>query len=199
FKESSTNTEKIKFDADMTAFNIKCFTGLKIQWTDNLANHLQLIDNEAKLCIFHHVTFLKWQIKSPIFPSEFIKETLQTLALLFPRYGRNTQKWLHSEFSSTHGLIYIDCGLLNCDSVMPNDRAVEKFKFWRDELLTMNEKFDEPRPISVLQLWHDRRKKLQWFAFWIAVLVLVLTIFFGLVQSIEGTLQVYKAYYPTSN
>jgi hypothetical protein len=29
------------------------------------------------------------------------------------------------------------------------------------------------------------------------VVVLVLTIFFGLVQSTEGALQVYKAYHPT--
>jgi preprotein translocase subunit SecG len=32
------------------------------------------------------------------------------------------------------------------------------------------------------------------YTFWVAVLVLVLTIFFGLVQSIEGALQVYASF-----
>jgi hypothetical protein len=41
-------------------------------------------------------------------------------------------------------------------------------------------------------------KAIQWFNFWFAVALLVgLTVFFGLVQSIEGALQVYKAYHPS--
>jgi hypothetical protein len=81
---------------------------------------------------------------------------------------------------------------------VPEQRYAEKFTFWRDELLTLKEKFDEPRPTSIVHFWYDRRNKVQWYTFWIAALVLCLTIFFGLVQSIEGASQVYKAYHPTS-
>jgi hypothetical protein len=57
---------------------------------------------------------------------------------------------------------------------------------------------EEARRTSILQFWYDRRNKVQWYTFWIAVLILCLTVFFGLVQSIEGALQVYKAYHPTT-
>jgi ABC-type Fe3+ transport system permease subunit len=54
--------------------------------------------------------------------------------------------------------------------------------------------FDEAEPRSLAQLWYDRRKRVQWYTFWVAVLVFVLAVFFGLVQSIEGALQVYLAF-----
>ncbi|PVH96274.1 hypothetical protein DM02DRAFT_569914 [Periconia macrospinosa] len=199
FKGSSTDSEKIKFETEMTAFNITRYTGLKIRWTDNLADHLRLIENDKELCIFHHITFLKRQIDSPIFPAYLAKETLQTLALLFPRYDRDTEKWLKPKLSTSGDAARLDKELLSCDRVMPEDRRAEKFKFWREELITLKEKFDTPRPTSIVQFWYDRRNKVQWYTFWIAVLVLVLTVFFGLVQSLEGALQVYKAYHPMAS
>jgi uncharacterized protein YneF (UPF0154 family) len=42
-------------------------------------------------------------------------------------------------------------------------------------------------------LW-DRRNTVQWCTFWLAILVIALTLLFGLVQSIEGGLQLYLAY-----
>lgn len=135
---------------------------------------------------------------SQIFPDGFAKETLRTLDLLFPRYDMGTQKWVESERSFGNNSICLDLELLNRDRIMSNDRRAEKFNFWRDELITLKEYFDEPRPTSITHFWYDRRNKVQWYTFWIAVLVLCLTIFFGLVQSIEGALQVYKAYHPTS-
>lgn len=53
--------DKLKFHEDFTAFNIRRFAGLEIQWTNNLIDHLRLIENDTRLCIFHHVTFLKCQ------------------------------------------------------------------------------------------------------------------------------------------
>jgi hypothetical protein len=134
-----------------------------------------------------------------IFPEGFAKETLRTLALLFPRYDKRTQKWINSEKSSIKGTRCLDTNLLNCGKMRPESRRMEEFKFWRDRLIILKEKFDEPRRTSIGQFWHDRRNKVQWYTFWIAVLVLGLTIFFGVAQSIEGALQVYKAYHPTLN
>jgi hypothetical protein len=54
---------------------------------------------------------------------------------------------------------------------------------------------DDSSPKTMMQWIRDRRNAVQWYSFWTAVL---LTIFFGLVQSIEGALQVYKAYHPTA-
>lgn len=35
------------------------------------------------------------------------------------------------------------------------------------------------------------------YTFWVAILVLVLTLLFRILQSIEGAFQIYKAYHPT--
>jgi hypothetical protein len=64
FVISSRQTGNLVFEEEFTAFNLQRFTGLKIQWSNNLADHLRLIDNDQKLCIFHHGTFLQHQTRS---------------------------------------------------------------------------------------------------------------------------------------
>jgi hypothetical protein len=73
---------------------------------------------------------------------------------------------------------------------------MENFHFWHDRLIILKQIFDEAEPDTLTQWWHDRRKRVQWYTFWVAALVLALTIFFGLIQCIEGALQVYKAFNP---
>jgi hypothetical protein len=63
FVRSSTDTGSLQFKADLTAFNLKHFIGLKILWTDNLFDHLRLIDDDTTVCIFHHATFLQHQTR----------------------------------------------------------------------------------------------------------------------------------------
>jgi len=41
------------------AVNLTRLAGIKIQWTNNLANHLRLADDEKTVSIFHHASFLK--------------------------------------------------------------------------------------------------------------------------------------------
>lgn len=133
-------------------------------------------------------------------PKGLAEETLRTLALLFPSRPKNksAQNWLRSKLSDKKRSVRPDSDLLDCASLRPLDRKAEKFEYWRSELLTLKEIFDEPRPTSLRRLWHDRRNKVQWATFWVAMLILVLTIFFGLIQSIEGALQVEKAYHPVA-
>lgn len=61
----------------------------------------------------------------------------------------------------------------------------------------LKQAYDDATPGALPQWWYDRRDGVTWSTFWIAVVVLVLTVFFGLVQSIEGAIQVYKAYSPS--
>lgn len=135
-------------------------------------------------------------MSSTIFPDGFLEETLQTLALLFPTGDRETATWVKREKRKVRDK-YLDLALLDCDPIKAEDRRIEKFKYWRDELVTLKELYEQPRPTSIWQFWYDDRNKVQWYTFWIAALVLFLTIFFGLVSSIEGAMQVYKAYHPT--
>lgn len=53
--------------------------------------------------------------------------------------------------------------------------------------------YDEAQPKTLRQWWHDRRNAVQWYTFWVAVLVLILTVVFGLIQSIEGAIQAYTS------
>ncbi|CAN9444133.1 unnamed protein product [Alternaria alternata] len=197
FVPSSADTGNMIFEEEFTLFNLQRFTGLDIQWSNNLADHLRLIDNDRKLCVFHHATFLQHQ-KSKIFPKNLISETLRTLDLLFPRRDTDTQRWLRSQRSQDNDSIHPDLSLHNRNVLMSTDRRAANFVYWRDELMSLKERFDQPKPTSISQFWYDRRNRPQWYTFWIAVSVLCLTVFFGLVQSIEGALQVYKAYHPTS-
>ncbi|RYN49775.1 hypothetical protein AA0114_g6283 [Alternaria tenuissima] len=196
FVISTKDTGSLIFEDEFSAFNLQRLAGLDIQWTNNLANHLRLIDNDRTLCIFHHATFLQRQ-NSNLFPPSFIKETLRTLDLLFPRGDVDTKRWIASQQSQDADITRPDTSLTKRDRVPSADRRAVSFHYWRDELLSLKEKFDQPKPTSISQFWYDRRNRSQWYTFWIAVTVLCLTIFFGLVQSIEGALQVYKAYHPT--
>lgn len=57
----SQSDSKLRFRGNFLAFNVKQFTQLKIVWTNNLADHLQILDEDKHLCIFHHDTFLRHQ------------------------------------------------------------------------------------------------------------------------------------------
>lgn len=147
-------------------------------------------------CTFSH---------SSILPTGLAEETLRTLALLFPQAefsrargaDRNKTTWLKKLYERYEKSNCVaDRRLTRCGNLNTSERQVQNFKFWRDRLVVLKQAYDEATPSTLSQWWHDRRNGVQWYTFWVAVLVLTLTIFFGLVQSIEGALQVYKAYNP---
>ncbi|KAH6865202.1 hypothetical protein BKA58DRAFT_462854 [Alternaria rosae] len=195
FSPSSVDTGSLRFKADLTAFNLKHLIGLKILWTNNLFDHLRLMDDDSTVCIFHHATFLRHQT-SDVFPENLISETLKTLDLLFPQRNTRTQTWLKSLLSRNNEP-HPDVSLLHRNKILYGQRHAMEFVYWRDRLLILKEVLEEAHHTSIRYFWHDRRNKAQWYTFWIAVIVLCLTAVFGLLQSIAGILQVYKAYRPT--
>jgi hypothetical protein len=120
-------------------------------------------------------------------------ETLDTLALLFPSSDKAKDKWLRSLPAS----VILDKRLNKCGQLKAEKRQIENFPFWHDRLVILKTVFDQSQPTTIAQWWRDRRNGVQWSTFWVAILILCLTIFFGLIQSIEGAMQVYKAYHPT--
>lgn len=130
---------------------------------------------------------------------------MRTLALLFPQaefsraHGAERTKttWLKKLYEKHEkSSCIVDERLTRCGNLNTSDRQIQNFEFWRDRLVILKQAYDEATPSTLPQWWHDRRNGVQWYTFWVAVLVLTLTIFFGFVQSIEGALQVYKAYNP---
>jgi hypothetical protein len=130
---------------------------------------------------------------SSFFPPGFIDETLRTMALLFPAYptpDNKTRNWL-SRFSAN---LSIDHNVIQCGHLKTDDRQIERFVFWHDRIVSLKQVYDEAQPRSLSQWWYDRRNGVQWYTFWVALLVLILTLLFGLIQCIEGAMQVYMAY-----
>ena len=68
------------------------------------------------------------------------------------------------------------------------------YTYWRERLSVLHEAYQKAQPGKLAQFWRDRRDKNQWTTLWLAVLVIFLTLFFGLIQSITGILQLILAY-----
>jgi hypothetical protein len=79
-------------------------------------------------------------------------------------------------------------------------RRLEHFTFWRERLSAMQDTVEQATPHSraLLKVLSDRRQGDRWLNSWVALVAIRLALFFGLVQSIEGAIQVYKAYHPAT-
>ena len=131
-------------------------------------------------------------MNSDLFPPGLIEETIDTLSLLFPNNNRKTQRWLQLEPQ-------LDKGLMRCDHLKSRHRTrrLKRYKFWQDRLGLLEEVADEATPPSraLLRALKDSKRGDGWLNSWVAVVAIGLTLFFGLVQSVEGAIQVYKAYH----
>ncbi|KAK0622958.1 hypothetical protein B0T14DRAFT_535954 [Immersiella caudata] len=165
-----------------TARHLVCIGGLKVRWTNNLMDHLRLSDDDRAVFIFHNADFLGYQscLADQIFPADLINETLRTLTLLFPQNDRKTRRWLSKQISK-HSL---DPSILRCGNAWAQDRRFENFYFWHDRLVILKQNFDDASPRKLSQWWGDRRNSVQWYTFWVAILVFVAT----------GVLQVYLSW-----
>ncbi|KAI0457221.1 hypothetical protein F5B21DRAFT_464777 [Xylaria acuta] len=180
--------ENVKLEKTFIARNLSGIAGLGIIWTDNLVDHLRLADDDTKVYVFHHASFLeaqRWSSQS-LLPAAVVSETLHTLALLFPSTDCETRKWVSK-------MPLVDPRVARCGQLKTDLRQIETFQIWRDRLIMLKQVYDDAQPKTLAQWWNDRRNGFQWYMFWFAVLVLILTVFFGLIQSIEGAIQAYAS------
>ncbi|KKY20365.1 hypothetical protein UCDDS831_g04854 [Diplodia seriata] len=191
FEPARQSAGYVRLPKLFNARNLELLAGIKVSWTNNLSDHLRLRDDDKEVLVFHHATFLE-QSRTDIFPPGFCKETLRTLSLLLPSSDKRTAKW----YKKQRSLENLDGRAVRLPHLRTDDRQIENFHFWRERLVLLKQVFDEAEPSSLSQWWYDRRKGPQWYTFWVAVAVLFLTVFFGIVQSVEGALQVYRAYHP---
>ncbi|KAL2356585.1 hypothetical protein BJ546DRAFT_838594 [Cryomyces antarcticus] len=180
-------TGKMRFSKLLNARNLTKIGGFQLLWTDNLLDHLA-IKEEKGICVYFHAAVMQ-QIRaseSDILPKDFLDETMQTIALLLPSADLGCASWLRQVLKGGD----LDPQIRGLKTA---SRDISSYKYWRDRLLILEESFDQSEPGNISQWWHDRRKKVQWYTFWVAILVLVLTIVFGLIQSVTGILQVWAA------
>jgi hypothetical protein len=109
---------------------------------------------------------------------------------MLPIADKPARRWLKKEMQKRK----LDPGCGNCIHLKASQRHTRDFAFWRDRILVAKEVFDEHQPKGILQVWRDDRNQVQWWTFWIAIILFALTI----ITCVEGALQVYKAYHPSS-
>ncbi|WQF85471.1 hypothetical protein CDEST_10485 [Colletotrichum destructivum] len=149
------------------AWTIANIGGIRIQFTDNLMDHLLLIHDDATLVD---------DVYSSLLPRHLIEETLQTLSLLFPqaafastrRNRRSERKWF-KKLCQQHILrsgCQVDQRVVRCGTLQAEGRQIENFTVWRDRLIVLKQAYDETTPSTLSQWWYDRRNGPQWFTFW---------------------------------
>jgi len=53
--------ERIKLEKSFNAVNLERVAGVEVWWTDNLDDHLRLMNDDKAVAIFHHASFLEYQ------------------------------------------------------------------------------------------------------------------------------------------
>jgi hypothetical protein len=129
-----------------------------------------------------------------LFPQGLIEETLRTLALLFPRSDKAAAAWYKKIALEEH----LDLNACFCPHLRAEDRQINKFEFWRERLILLKQAFDEAEPNNWSQWWHDKRRGVHRYPLLLAAAALLLTLILGLIQVIEGALQVYEAFHPST-
>ncbi|KAK3934495.1 hypothetical protein QBC46DRAFT_427126 [Diplogelasinospora grovesii] len=193
-KPARRSHERIRLEKQFNALNLHRIAGIEIRWTDNLADHLLMMNDDKTVAIFRHASFLELQRHNDMYPAGLIDETIRTLSLLFPRDDGPTRRWYRNvctEHKGRHDPHLATTGILDAES-----RDFDNFPYWHDRLVVLKSVYDEARPANLRQWWYDDRNPVEWYTFWTAVMVLILTMLFGLIQCVEGGLQVWKAWNP---
>ena len=108
---------------------------------------------------------IKYVSRIPV-PLNVLKETLMSLDLLFPSWDSSTVDLLARERQIFH-----EQGPFEATKTL----ALADFDHWRDRLLELHEEIFQSPPVSWAQLWRDRRNPQQFWTFWVAMMILVLT------------------------
>ncbi|KAL8969928.1 MAG: hypothetical protein Q9197_004090 [Variospora fuerteventurae] len=190
FRRPPSGTDSVKLPQSFTAAHLEKIGGIQIRWTHNLADHLLLRDDDTRLMLYHHVSVLQLQDRADsILPAGLAEETIRTMSLLMPPSLGKANAWFQQE-QRKHRL---DTSVGQCDRLNSSERQIDNFHFWRERLVLLKRTYDEAEPRSLSQLWWDDRKKTQWLTFWVAVLVFLMTIFFGVIQSVASIVQAWAS------
>lgn len=167
---------------DFTAVNIARLSSVTIRWTLCLADHLNYNDEHRELkvypykkCLLRHLS----QSRPSIIPPTVLSETLLTLDLLFPHWDHRTERFLLREDQN-----FLQYGPFND----PHPIDFGDFSVWGSRLSRLDDVYHSP-PVGWRQLWYDRRNPLQWYTFWLAALITLLTTVFGVISSVTSVIQ----------
>jgi hypothetical protein len=164
--------------------------GLKIEWTDCLADHLRLDRRVNALRVFSYKIVVSAHLDTYRFgsdpddisalPERLLCETIWSLNLLFPQWDPQTNTLL-----KRHGQTFQQAGPYEG----PPTLNLVEFQYWRDRLSELHDVVYLSPPVSWAQLWRDRRNPQQFWTFWLALVILLLT----LVSTVTGIVQAWAS------
>lgn len=99
-------------------------------------------------------------------PQALLRETITALNMLFPQWDPDTQSLL-SKHRQTFHTVGPFRGSRRLD--------LNEFDFWRDHLLELYEEIHLAPADGWRQLWVERRNPHQYYTFWVALVVLLLS------------------------
>jgi len=191
FPSKYQSEDLVKLPQTFTAAHLEQIGGIEVIWTSNLADHLLLKDDDTRLMLFHQVSILQLHQNSwsSVLPKALVDDTIRSISLLIPPILGEPNPW----FKQQQRKHRIDASAGICDRLNSSERQIDKFSYWRDRLVLLKRTFDDAEPRNISQLWWDDRSKTQWFTFWVAVLVFIMTVFFGVIQSVAGIVQAWAS------
>jgi hypothetical protein len=179
------NANESRLHPQFTAAFMVKVCSLKIDWTDNLADHLCLDRQNNTLLVFPYKACLAailsntdWKAReahkpaqgqdlSVSLPRAVLHETILSLNLLFPHWDHASNEFLEAHKQNFHRHEPYDG---------PKTLNLMEFDHWRDRLLELSDVVFTSPPASIRQLFMDRRNPQQFWTFWIAIIILFLTV-----------------------
>ncbi|KAI8945402.1 hypothetical protein F4801DRAFT_568387 [Xylaria longipes] len=178
----------------LTVANIVKYTEIEVQPAEFLWKHLYYNSNLNVLYVFWEKQWLldalaltkKQPPQIPI-PTQVIEETIESLDYLFPAYEQRTTDYLEK-----NGINLDDEN--GCRGVRP---ALKDFALYNSRLIDIAYEFLNP-PRDWRSIWKDRRNPMQFWTFWLGLLIFIITVVLGVVASVLAGLQLGVALYPPS-
>jgi hypothetical protein len=178
------------FDPTFTATYLVGTCGVRLQWTDDILNHLNFDVCRLTLHVYRHKACVLGHLDGPKncpLRKDVLEEVLDTMDLLFPPWDLSTKQLLLKE--GQQSLYTLGCRRSN------RDLHAGHYQYFGEALEHLFETFDKA-PRTWRQLAFDRRNKLEWSAFWVTVMVAILTVVSIPCNIIQATYSV-KAYQVT--
>ena len=199
-----------EFEGFFTFYDMHTLSGFQIRWTNNFLSHLRVRRLREGgfthyIFVFHHATvlpaianlsvlfilvFLSLCTDSnsgPVYQREYAREALDTLGLLIPS-DPDCLKWFQANAGED-----IDP---NAGCQFEPSRFVQDFYMWRATLLAIEREWNNSSPRSLKHWWKDRRRRREWLPFWVAAIILVLTIIsllLSLISTVAGVISAQEA------
>ncbi|TVY18403.1 hypothetical protein LARI1_G003433 [Lachnellula arida] len=178
----TSSVPSLQFDHAFTMASMNRLSGIEVEWTPCLADHLRF--DKRRRITWERATEKPDTAIRTLIPRGILRETVLSLSLLFPRWDIHTDNFMLQYDQTFH---------LEAPFSDPHPQHLSEFSHWRNRLMELHQIFHSP-PIGWTQLWTDRRNPLQWYTFWIAIVILVLTVVLGVISTVTAVMQTCFAY-----